>query len=183
MRWRAQGLKTDAVGGLAVPGAWLGRDDEILRQRQWAQQNDTRLASFAEQLNITGDNVAKTAGVRHHGPHFTLPALVCMLPRRQHTAHLPHACPQLASLRRSIRQTRRCCLHVCVTTSSKAQRDGDVLPVQRSWLRAIAGRTGLQAKRPSSWANSAQRLPPRRPLTAHQSFRSLDHTQARPWQH
>lgn len=65
-----QGLETDAVGGLAVPGAWLERDAEIARQRQWAQQNDTRLAGFAEQLNITGDSVAKTAGEVLSGRNF-----------------------------------------------------------------------------------------------------------------
>ena len=107
-----QGLKTNAVGGLAVPGAWLGRDDEILRQRQWAQQNDTRLAGFAEQLNITGDTVAKTAGALSRDPHVMLPAhAACRLVGSTlRICHL-HG-PQSASLRRLWRQIGRRRLHV-----------------------------------------------------------------------
>lgn len=45
-----------------MPSAWLERSAEIARQIAWAQQTDTPLASFAEQMTITSDNVARTAG-------------------------------------------------------------------------------------------------------------------------
>ncbi len=53
----------NAAGGVAVPGAWLSRDEEVRRQRAWAEQTDTRLAGVAEQMTIARDNVAHTAGV------------------------------------------------------------------------------------------------------------------------
>lgn len=57
-----QGLDMNAAGGVAVPGAWLARDEEVRRQRAWAEQTDTRLAGVAEQMTIARDNVAHTAG-------------------------------------------------------------------------------------------------------------------------
>lgn len=59
-----QGLDLDAAGGVAAPGTWLSRDEEVRRQRQWAEQTDTRLAGVAEQMTIARDNVAHTAGAR-----------------------------------------------------------------------------------------------------------------------
>ena len=57
-----QGLDLDAAGGVAAPGTWLSRDEEVRRQRAWAEQTDTRLAGVAEQMTIARDNVAHTAG-------------------------------------------------------------------------------------------------------------------------
>lgn len=51
----------NAVGGLAVTGAWLDRSAEIYRQIIWAQQSDSRRGGLAEQLNMTSDTVAKNA--------------------------------------------------------------------------------------------------------------------------
>jgi hypothetical protein len=59
---RMQGLDLDAAGGVAVPGTRLSREEEIRRQRAWAEQTDTRLAGVAEQMTIARDNVAHTAG-------------------------------------------------------------------------------------------------------------------------
>lgn len=56
-----KGLDVNAVGGLAVTGAWLDRSAEIYRQIIWAQQSDSRRGGLAEQLNMTSDTVAKNA--------------------------------------------------------------------------------------------------------------------------
>lgn len=61
-----QGLDLDAAGGVAAPGTWLSRDEEVRRQRAWAEQTDTRLAGVAEQMTIARDNVAHTAGEHLH---------------------------------------------------------------------------------------------------------------------
>jgi hypothetical protein len=61
-----QGLDLDAAGGVAAPGTWLSRDEEVRRQHAWAEQTDTRLAGVAEQMTIARDNVAHTAGEHLH---------------------------------------------------------------------------------------------------------------------
>ena len=75
-----QGLDLDAAGGVAAPGTWLSRDEEVRRQRAWAEQTDTRLAGVAEQMTIARDNVAHTAGEHLHtsfGPHTACKASPC----------------------------------------------------------------------------------------------------------
>lgn len=63
----SQGLDLDAAGGVASPGAWLSRDEEVRRQRAWAEQTDTRLAGVAEQMTIARDNVGHAAGDANSG--------------------------------------------------------------------------------------------------------------------
>ena len=56
-----QGLDFEARAGLMRPTC-AERDAEVLRQRTWATQTDTKLSGFQEQLLTTGDRAAKTAG-------------------------------------------------------------------------------------------------------------------------
>ncbi len=74
VRRHMQGLDLDAAGGVAAPGTWLSRDEEIRRQHAWAEQTDTRLAGVAEQMTIARDNVAQTAGEHLHAVMATPPA-------------------------------------------------------------------------------------------------------------
>ena len=41
---------------------------ELARQRNWAAQTDTKLASFQDQLLVTGDKAARTAGALNKCP-------------------------------------------------------------------------------------------------------------------
>jgi rRNA maturation endonuclease Nob1 len=72
-----QGLKLDAAGGVDAPGTWLSREEEIRRQRVWAEQTDTRIAGVAEQMTIARDNVAHTAGSKQCRWH--LRRIACMM--------------------------------------------------------------------------------------------------------